>query len=188
MRQSDVGRVNKRFDTLLRQKGVRLSGIYWCPHRPDQRCARRKPGSEASQASGPGPGPPLALKHQHRRQVECDVALGQRTGGKSGILVKTGYGSQTLREKGRHRKPALRRSVILAAAARWILKTEQEGVERMTTNGPKPGFGELGQPTRAQANVELWHEEDKARELRRRGRWPKPNGPGRQAGISAAMI
>jgi D-glycero-D-manno-heptose 1,7-bisphosphate phosphatase len=51
--QSGVGRgyfgaeqveaVNARLSELLRAEGISLDGVYWCPHRPDEGCACRKP-------------------------------------------------------------------------------------------------------------------------------------------------
>jgi D,D-heptose 1,7-bisphosphate phosphatase len=39
----DAGRVHERFVRLLADGGVRLDGIYYCPHTPDAGCACRKP-------------------------------------------------------------------------------------------------------------------------------------------------
>jgi histidinol-phosphate phosphatase family protein len=51
--QSGIGRgyydldalaaVHRRFEQLLQDAGVSLSGIYFCPHAPDHGCACRKP-------------------------------------------------------------------------------------------------------------------------------------------------
>src|SRR5262245_16114054 len=43
MTQRDVQRVTQRFKQLLRVKGIRLDGIYWCPHHPEVKCDCRKP-------------------------------------------------------------------------------------------------------------------------------------------------
>ncbi len=41
----DLARVNRRMEDLLRERGVRLAGIYCCPHHPDLTgpCSCRKP-------------------------------------------------------------------------------------------------------------------------------------------------
>lgn len=53
--QSGIGRgyftveqmheVNERMIELLRQEGADIDGIYYCPHRPDEGCACRKPAT-----------------------------------------------------------------------------------------------------------------------------------------------
>ena len=45
-------RMNDRLMEMVRQAGARLEGIYCCPHRPEQQCACRKPGSRAGGPSG----------------------------------------------------------------------------------------------------------------------------------------
>ena len=41
--ESDAFNVNARLDVILKQKGVSLSGIYFCPHAPWENCSCRKP-------------------------------------------------------------------------------------------------------------------------------------------------
>lgn len=38
-----LGKINARFKSLLMKKGVRLDGIYFCPHHPEAGCKCRKP-------------------------------------------------------------------------------------------------------------------------------------------------
>lgn len=103
--QSGVGRgyfdtacvdaVNARLDALLRQQGVRLTGILYCPHAPETQCLCRKPA------------PGLAHEAARRWHLESllragrcvsvgdkmsDVLLGQGLGGR-GVLVLTGKGA-----------------------------------------------------------------------------------------------
>jgi D-glycero-D-manno-heptose 1,7-bisphosphate phosphatase len=41
--ESDTIAVNKKMTDLLRQKGVQIEKIYYCPHAPEANCACRKP-------------------------------------------------------------------------------------------------------------------------------------------------
>jgi D,D-heptose 1,7-bisphosphate phosphatase len=41
----DMERVNQRLKDDLAKAGVSLDGIYYCPHRPDENCACRKPAT-----------------------------------------------------------------------------------------------------------------------------------------------
>ena len=54
--QSGVGRgmfsienlrqMNARLEQMVLQAGARLEGIYFCPHRPEEQCTCRKPGTQ----------------------------------------------------------------------------------------------------------------------------------------------
>ncbi len=89
-----VARVNARMNELLAQFGVKLDGIYYCPHKPEDDCACRKPR--------PGLLHKAAAEHcfnVHTCVVigdkVCDVELGNAVGATS-ILVQTGYGAQLI--------------------------------------------------------------------------------------------
>jgi D-glycero-D-manno-heptose 1,7-bisphosphate phosphatase len=123
MTREDVRRVHRRLESLLRARGVRLRGIYWCPHTPLDRCACRKPKLKLVRKAG------ADLGQSWRGSVSIgdkwsDVSLGQRTGGR-GVLVLTGYGRLTRRQKAPHPKPDFVARDIRAAAA-WIIKTHKE--------------------------------------------------------------
>jgi D-glycero-D-manno-heptose 1,7-bisphosphate phosphatase len=118
MTLQDVERVNRRFNQILRSRGVRFGGVYYCPHHPRAGCACRKPKLGLVRRAA------RDLKTSARRCISvgdkwCDVTLGRRTGGR-GVLVKTGYGRQALREKGRRRADHV--AANFKAAAQWILK------------------------------------------------------------------
>ncbi len=88
----DFRAVQARLEELLAAEGVRLDGVYLCPHHPDfgPPCECRKPG--------PG------LYRQAERELGLDLArslfIGDRLSdvdaaaalGGTGILVRTGYG------------------------------------------------------------------------------------------------
>lgn len=101
--QSGIGRglftaeqldaIHERLVALLAAEGVRLTGIYVCPHRPEDGCGCRKPrpglleraarelGFAASQSIVVGDKP-------------SDIEMGRRAGATT-ILVRTGYGEAT---------------------------------------------------------------------------------------------
>jgi D-glycero-D-manno-heptose 1,7-bisphosphate phosphatase len=100
--QSGVGRgyfnaarldlIHRRLRGLLEEEKVSLDGIYFCPHRPDEDCACRKPK------------PGLLLRSAEELNFDphdcffigdkaSDLELGRGVGGPT-LLVRTGYGSQ----------------------------------------------------------------------------------------------
>ena len=104
----------------LRQRGLELDGIYFCPHRPDEGCACRKPGTALLERAA------ADLDLDLRRSVMIgdrllDVITGQRAGARS-ILVRTGYGTEEeehIRELERLPDRICR---DLSVAAAWLLE------------------------------------------------------------------
>ena len=85
--------IHRQMCDALAEEGVRLDGIYYCPHVPDDGCACRKPR--------PG------LLERAARELDflpaesfvvgdkaCDVDLGRRAGAVT-LLVRTGYGAES---------------------------------------------------------------------------------------------
>ncbi|MGE5217846.1 MAG: HAD-IIIA family hydrolase [Chloroflexota bacterium] len=85
-------RIHRRLEQLLENEGVRLDGIYSCPHVPDDGCDCRKPR--------------LGLMEKAARELDfnpqnsivigdkaCDIEMGQAAGALT-FLVRTGYGAQ----------------------------------------------------------------------------------------------
>ena len=116
---ASVYAVMARLRRELRREGVELDAIYFCPHRPEDHCACRKPGTELVERAAED------LMLDLRRSVmfgdkEIDVETGRRAGA-AGVLVKTGYGAEEAR-----RLAAENRTVLLAddlpAAARWAIE------------------------------------------------------------------
>ncbi len=130
--QSGIGRgyfneetalsVNLTMERLLKNKGVALAAIYYCPHHPEDNCRCRKPEllmvQRAQRDLGIDPS---------RSWVVGDLDKDVRTGLKAGarpILVETGKA-----EKGN--VPAdVKRSETVVEAVRFIL--DQEPVEEPT--------------------------------------------------------
>jgi len=85
-------RVNDRVRQLLAEEGVRVAGIYTCPHLPEERCTCRKPGTalveQAAAEHGFTPDTCIVVGDK-----PCDIELGHRFGAPS-VLVRSGYGDQ----------------------------------------------------------------------------------------------
>jgi len=96
--QSGIGRglftlaqlqaVNRRFSAMLEEAGAPLSGLYFCPHRPEDGCACRKPGAallrEAAVELGFVPAEAVVIGDK-----STDIELGKRVGAAT-ILVCAG--------------------------------------------------------------------------------------------------
>jgi D-glycero-D-manno-heptose 1,7-bisphosphate phosphatase len=96
--QSGVGRgmftherlqaVNLRFTAMLGEAGAPLSGLYSCPHRPEDGCDCRKPNTalllEAAAALGFQPADAVVIGDK-----SSDIELGRRVGATT-ILVSAG--------------------------------------------------------------------------------------------------
>jgi D-glycero-D-manno-heptose 1,7-bisphosphate phosphatase len=101
--QSGIGRgyldwptldaIHARMQALLDAEGVRLDGIYVCPHTPDDSCDCRKPKrglvDQAAARLGFDPTESVVIGDK-----ACDMALGSRIGART-ILLRTGYGAET---------------------------------------------------------------------------------------------
>jgi D-glycero-D-manno-heptose 1,7-bisphosphate phosphatase len=83
--------IHARLEALLEEAGVRLDGIYWCPHVPDDgcRCRKPRPGLVHRAARDLGFDPARAFVIGDKR---ADIELGRGIGATT-ILVTTGYGA-----------------------------------------------------------------------------------------------
>ncbi|MFQ5488638.1 MAG: D-glycero-alpha-D-manno-heptose-1,7-bisphosphate 7-phosphatase, partial [Gammaproteobacteria bacterium] len=94
--QARLNLIHRRLQGLLEAKGVHLDGIYVCPHRPEDNCRCRKPGTGLLE---------LAAQELHFDpqasfvigDKPCDIELGQRIGATT-LLVRTGYGARVAAE------------------------------------------------------------------------------------------
>lgn len=114
--------VNNRLIALLEKKGVKIDALYACPHHPQEGCLCRKPN--------PGMIQQAAKKFQLDLKNSfvvgdnfSDIAWGKNTGLRA-ILVLTGYGRKTHREKKVHPDYVVR---ALPQAAKKILKEDHYG-------------------------------------------------------------
>lgn len=91
---STLDAMHKKLESLLREQGGELAGIYYCPHHPDDGCHCRKPL----------PGMLDDIKTQHGLSLENSFFVGDSlrdleaglARGCQPILVKTGKGLQTI--------------------------------------------------------------------------------------------
>jgi D-glycero-D-manno-heptose 1,7-bisphosphate phosphatase len=96
--EAELKEIHQRLEQLLEKEGVRLDGLYICPHRPEDDCLCRKPK--------------LGLMEQAARDLGFDlensIVIGDkaddiemgRTAGAVTFLVRTGYGAQVEAEQG----------------------------------------------------------------------------------------
>jgi D-glycero-D-manno-heptose 1,7-bisphosphate phosphatase len=91
---AELHEIHARLTDLLAAESVTLEGIEFCPHRPDEGCACRKPGTlmveRAAVALGFDP-TEAWLVGDHRADLRLGRAVGART-----ILVRTGHGNDEL--------------------------------------------------------------------------------------------
>jgi D-glycero-D-manno-heptose 1,7-bisphosphate phosphatase len=121
-----VYEVMARLRTVLRAEGVELDAVYFCPHRPDEGCACRKPGTELIERAEED----LQLDLRHSVMVGdklLDVETGRRAGGR-GVLVRSGYGEAAARELPTE-GPAVPDHIAanFAEAARWLVEEAEAG-------------------------------------------------------------
>ncbi|MCA1909025.1 MAG: D-glycero-beta-D-manno-heptose 1,7-bisphosphate 7-phosphatase [Magnetospirillum sp.] len=87
-----LDQIHARLTQMLEAEGVRLDGIYICPHGPDDDCACRKPlpGMAKQAMAEHGFDPKLSTVIGDK---EVDVELGQAIGAAT-FLVRTGHGEK----------------------------------------------------------------------------------------------
>jgi D-glycero-D-manno-heptose 1,7-bisphosphate phosphatase len=121
---SRVYEVMARLRIEARAAGVELDGIYFCPHRPEDGCACRKPGTLLLERAAEDH--LLTLRGSFMVGDKLlDVETGQRAGGQ-GVLVRSGYGrEEEARSPGGAAAGCRPEHVCddLAAASAWILAT-----------------------------------------------------------------
>lgn len=93
---NELGKIHNRMIDLLAEEGVRLDGIYFCPHIPEDNCLCRKPKVGLVEKA--------VRKHNFDPKLcfvigdnKGDIELGKNIGAKT-ILVRTGHGRKIERE------------------------------------------------------------------------------------------
>ncbi len=108
--------INRKFTQVFAKRGVRIDGIYYCPHWPDQGCACRKPKPGLARRAARDLGIDIKRSYVVGDQW-TDIKLSQNLG-VPGILVLTGQGRNLRRKAGPLAKKI---TSNLATAARWVL-------------------------------------------------------------------
>jgi histidinol-phosphate phosphatase family protein len=124
--QSGVGRGYFSLKTLklihhvflkkLASKGVRISRVYYCPHRPNKGCSCRKPRTGLALRAARALGLDLPSCYLVGDQL-IDIQLAERVKAKS-VFVLTGAGRS---ERSRVLNKATKISRNLLTAAKWIV-------------------------------------------------------------------
>jgi D-glycero-D-manno-heptose 1,7-bisphosphate phosphatase len=94
--QAQLGRIHQRLEQLLVGEGVRLDGVYVCPHLPDDDCACRKPRLGLMEKAAKD----LGFRLEDSIVIgdkACDIEMGRAAGALT-FLVRTGYGTQAENE------------------------------------------------------------------------------------------
>lgn len=90
--EASVHACNARMAELLLTKGVRLDGIFFCPHEPEATCGCRKPApglmEQAARSLGFDPRESVMIGDK-----DVDMLLGRAVGATT-ILVRTGKGAE----------------------------------------------------------------------------------------------
>ncbi|MEK7204806.1 MAG: lipopolysaccharide heptosyltransferase II, partial [candidate division NC10 bacterium] len=131
--EEDVRRVNGRLAALLTEAGVRLDGIYYCPHHPEQgppeyrrecECRKPKPGMihQAIRDSDLDPARSVVIGDH-----VTDAALAQAFPGMRAIMLRTGHGQEQWEKiQAGTLPPPEHVADDLRAAVEWFLaRTEQ---------------------------------------------------------------
>lgn len=120
--EADLLEVNKRLYELLDEKGARINGMNYCPHRPDEGCGCRKPEVGLLMIT--------AIEHDIMDLASSyvvgdkltDSELGVKVGGR-GILVRTGKGvkeEKLIGELDEENRPTVVLDDLMEAA-KWIV-------------------------------------------------------------------
>jgi D-glycero-D-manno-heptose 1,7-bisphosphate phosphatase len=92
LERAGLNKIHQQLRLLLQAEGVRLDGIYFCPHTPDDDCSCRKPRpgliERASKELFFDPKASFVIGDK-----ACDIEMGRNIGATT-LLVRTGYGAQ----------------------------------------------------------------------------------------------
>ena len=113
--RDDFARVSDRFVAMLQRQGVRIDGIYFCPHLPDAGCDCRKPAPGLARRAARELNLDLKRSYVIGDQLR-DVELARNIGAR-GVLVLTGAGR---RYHKRARALGAKVTSNVATAAAWI--------------------------------------------------------------------
>jgi D-glycero-D-manno-heptose 1,7-bisphosphate phosphatase len=124
-----LAEIHRRLEQLLEREGVRLDGIFFCPHHPDAGCPCRKPRTGLVERAA------RLLDFDPSRafvvgDLPSDVALARALSATS-VLVRTGHGART--EAGGQAAPDHTVADLPAAAALIERLLAREGGDQTGT-------------------------------------------------------
>lgn len=90
--EKDLKKVNKRFTDMLKEQGVKIDALYYCPHNDKDKCKCRKPKTGMVMQAAKEHNIDLKKSYTVGDSVR-DYLLGNNSGGK-GVLVLTGHGKK----------------------------------------------------------------------------------------------
>jgi histidinol-phosphate phosphatase family protein len=123
--QAGLEAVHQRLRSLLASEGIQLSGIYVCPHTPEDGCFCRKPRpgllKSAARQLGVSPANSFVIGDK-ASDIECGRGVGATT-----ILVRTGYGAQVAKEGTATPDYTVNGLVEAADVIQRVMREEQRG-------------------------------------------------------------
>jgi D,D-heptose 1,7-bisphosphate phosphatase len=119
----ELRRIHDRMTAGLREGGVTLDGIYYCPHHPDAQCACRKPSPRMVLDAAESYSVDLGRSYFIGDRIS-DVETGNNAGCRT-ILVLTGAGNEARAALEADRLPD-HVAADLPAAADWILSSDKK--------------------------------------------------------------
>lgn len=114
--------IHERMVTALEAAGARVDGVFYCPHRPEERCSCRKPLPGLLLQAAEKLGIDLSQSYLVGDAVS-DIAAGRAAGCRT-ILVMTGRGARQFLSLGARRQGRYWIARDLSHAARRILVEE----------------------------------------------------------------
>jgi histidinol-phosphate phosphatase family protein len=118
--ESELKKVNNKFEKLLKEQGAKIDALYYCPHIDEDNCGCRKPKT----------GMLIRAAKEHNIDIEKsytvgdsirDYLLGYNAGAK-GILVLTGHGRKQSKKIEEQKIKPLAVCKTLKQAANFIIK------------------------------------------------------------------
>jgi D-glycero-D-manno-heptose 1,7-bisphosphate phosphatase len=95
--ENTVDEIHQRMQKLLLIEDIKIDGIFYCPHTPEDNCSCRKPKTglikQAAKELNFKPSECFVIGDK-----ACDVSLGKNIGAVS-FLVRTGYGAEEAQRK-----------------------------------------------------------------------------------------
>ncbi|MEA5000559.1 MAG: D-glycero-beta-D-manno-heptose 1,7-bisphosphate 7-phosphatase [Endomicrobiaceae bacterium] len=102
--EGKLKKIHNKLIALLKEQGIKIDGIYYCPHGPDDICDCRKPKTGMALQAAKDLNIDLQKSYTIGDSVR-DYLLGYNFGGK-GVLVLTGHGKkQSLKTEQEKQKP-----------------------------------------------------------------------------------